>query len=145
MRRREFTTLLGSGAAVWPLAARAQQTAMPVIALVNVRSTEDSSVHRAAFLKGLNQTDTIEGQSATAEYHWLEGQYDRLAVAHGRPCPPSRGRDCHARLQAATTTIPIVFGVADDPVKLGLVANGNATGINYFTVEAAAKRLDQRF
>ena len=78
MRRREFITLLGGAAAAWPLVARAQQSAMPVIALVNVRSTEGSSVHAAAFLKGLNQTGTIEGQSVTVEYHWLEGQYDRL-------------------------------------------------------------------
>jgi putative ABC transport system substrate-binding protein len=152
LKRREFITLVG-GATAWPLAARAQQPAMPVVALVNVRSPEASSLHGAAFLKGLNETGAVEGQNVMVEPHWLEGQYDRL---------PSLMADLVRRrvavivtpaftaaaqaAKAATTTIPIVFGVAEDPVKLGLVANlarpgGNATGINIFTSEVVAKRL----
>jgi putative ABC transport system substrate-binding protein len=152
MKRREFITLLG-GAAAWPLAAGAQQPAMPVVAVVNVRSAEGSSLHRAAFLKGLNETGTIEGQNVTVEYHWLEGQYDRLPslmvdLVHHRVAvivTPAFTAGAQAA-KVATTTIPIVFGVAEDPVKLGLVDSlarpgGNATGINLFSVEVAAKRL----
>ena len=78
LKRREFITLAGGAVMGWPLAAQAQQPAMPVVALVNVRSAEASSLLRAAFLKGLNETGTIEGQNVMVEYHWLEGQYDRL-------------------------------------------------------------------
>src|SRR5580693_8077054 len=78
MRRREFITLLGGAAAAWPVGARAQQAAMPVVALVTVRSAVASSLFGAAFLRGLSETGTIEGQNVTVEYHWLEGQYDRL-------------------------------------------------------------------
>jgi putative ABC transport system substrate-binding protein len=151
--RRKFLAMLGGVAATWPLAARAQQPAMPVIALVNVRSTEGSSVHRAAFIKGLNQTGTIEGQSVTVEYHWLEGQYDRLPslmadlVRRRVAVITTPGFTAGAQAaKAATPTIPIVFGVTEDPVKLGLVASlarpgGNATGINFFSTEVVAKRL----
>ena len=149
--RREFIVALG-GAVAWPLVARAQQPAMPVVALVNVRSAEASSLHRAAFLKGLNETDTFEGQNVTVEYHWLEGQYDRLPtlmtdlVRRHVAVIATPGNAPTVAAKAATATIPIVFGVGGDPVRLGLVASlarpsGNATGINFLNTEVVAKRL----
>jgi len=98
LKRREFMALLG-GAAAWPLAARAQQPAMPVVGFVNGRSQETSARLARAFREGLNETGYVEGQNVTVEYHWLDGQYDRAA-------------------RAATTTIPIVFGVAADPIEM---------------------------
>jgi putative ABC transport system substrate-binding protein len=153
MRRRDFITLLGGAVAAWPIAARAQQAGMPLVAFVSGRAQGESERHEAAFRKGLNGTGFIEGQNVTVEYHWLNGQYDKvpslipdlirrhpavLAMPSGTPAPIAA--------KAATSTLPIVFGVADDPVKLGLVASlarpgGNATGINFLTVELAAKRL----
>ena len=153
LKRRDFVTLLGGAAAAWPLAARAQQPAMPIVGFVNGRSADASARHAAAFRKGLNETGYVEGQNVMVEYHWLDGPIRSPAGAHGRSRPPSRGRDRHAvataaalAAKAATTTIPIVFGVGEDPVKLGLVASlarpgGNATGINFFSTEAVAKRL----
>ena len=151
LRRREFIAGLG-GAAAWPLDARAQRPGLPVVAVISSSTADASARSLAAFRKGLSETGNIEGQNVTVEYHWLDGQFNRLpplmadlvrrrvAVIVPTNFPASLAA------KAATTTIPIVFGVGQDPVGLGLVASlarpgGNATGINYFVVEVVAKRL----
>jgi len=151
VRRREFITLL-CGAVAWPLATRAQQTAMPVVGFIRDGSAEGSARHIAGFRQGLNETGYVEGQNVTVEYHWLEGQYDRLPalmadmVRRHVAVIATPGNAPAIAAKAATTTIPIVFGVGGDPVQLGLVASlarpgGNATGINFFNTEVVAKRL----
>ena len=151
MRRREFIAGLGSAVA-WPLAARAQQPAMPVIGFVN-GGAADATSGGSAFRKGLGEIGYVDGRNVTIEYHWLEGQYDRLPaviadLVQRRVAVITTPANTLAAItaKAASAAIPIVFGVGEDPVKLGLVASlarpsGNATGVNFFFWEVMAKRL----
>jgi hypothetical protein len=152
MRRRELIAGL-SGVAAWPLAARAQQPEMPVVGFVSGGSAVAFTTFVSAFHKGLSEGGYVDGQNAKVEYHWLEGQYNRLPavmadlVRRRVAVIAAPGSDIIApAAKAATTVIPIVFGVAQDPVKLGLVASlarpsSNATGVNFLVGEVVAKRL----
>ena len=155
MKRRDFILALGSAAAAWPLAARAQRPAMPVIGFLDPRSSDTVTAGRLqAFRHGLKDTAYVEGENVAIEYRWAENQMDRLPALAGElvhrrvsVIVVSGGFVVAFAAKAATTTIPIIFGVPEDPVRLGLVASlarpgGNLTGINFLNVELVAKGLE---
>jgi putative ABC transport system substrate-binding protein len=153
MRRREFLALASGVAVTWPFPARTQQLAMPVVGYLNARSAESDARFTTAFREGLKKTGYLEGRNVAIEYRWGDGQYDRLPalatdlVQHKVSVIAATTTPAALAAKAATTTIPIVFETAADPVQLGLVANlhrpgGNITGVTQLNIETTPKRLE---
>ena len=153
MKRREFITLLGGGAAAWPLAARAQQSAMPVVGMLSSGSLSAFTHLLGAFRQGLKEAGYIEGQNVAIESRWAEGQFARLPelatelLQRRAAVVVTTGGDSTLAAKAASSTVPHVFLSQDDPVKLGLVVSfnqpgGNATGMSLLTGPLVAKRLE---
>jgi putative tryptophan/tyrosine transport system substrate-binding protein len=153
MRRREFIALIGRAAGAWPLAARAQQTTIPVIGFLSPGSPDSDAVRIAALRRGLNEGGYVEGQTVTIEYRWVENQLDRLPmlaadlVQHGVAVIVTPGPVSTLAAKAATATVPIAFAVGNDPVQLGLVASlsrpgGNLTGSSSWGREVSVKGLE---
>jgi putative tryptophan/tyrosine transport system substrate-binding protein len=153
MRRRDFITVLSATAAAWPLAVRAQQPTMPAIGFLDSRSPEAVVSRLRAFRQGLREIGYVEGENVAIVYRFAENQLERLSdlakdlVGRRVAVIVTPGESSAFAAKAATATIPVVFGTADDPVKVGLVASlarpdGNITGINFLAAELTAKRLE---